>query len=126
MPTYEAVGWDMYDPRMTLKGTVIPTDTLFVGACCYIDGNGYVNLTDDSEDKIEGCALTAANPGDEVTLITHGRLKVAATNTRGALIYGQTDSGGSVPNTETTGQVCGFSIEAKLLFVHIDSTSAAV
>ena len=121
---YEAVGWDMYDPRMTLKGTVVSTDTLFVGACCWIDSNGYVNLSDNGEDRIHGCALTAANAGDEVVLVTHGRLKVVDTNTIGALIYGQQNADGSVPNTTTTGQICGFSIEATLLFVHIDSPSA--
>ena len=126
MPTYLAIGWDMYDPRLTLKGTVVSTDTLFVGACCYIDANGYINLTDDAGgfDRIHGCALTAANPGDEVTLITHGRLKVVDTNTIGALIYGQADSGGTVPNTNVSGQICGFAIEATLLFIHIDSASA--
>ena len=124
MPTYTAVGWDMYDPRMTLKATVVSTDTLFVGACCWIDSNGYVNLSDNGEDRIHGCALTAANAGDEVVLVTHGRLKVVDTNTIGALIYGQQNAGGSVPNTTTTGQICGFSIEATLLFVHIDSPSA--
>ena len=124
MPTYSAVGWDMYDPRMTLKATVVSTDTLFVGACCYIDANGYINLSDNGEDRIHGCALTAANPGDEVVLVTHGRLKVVDTNTIGALIYGQQNAGGTVPNTTTTGQICGFSIEATLLFVHIDSPSA--
>jgi len=124
MVTYEAVGWDMYDPRLTLKGTVVSTDTIFVGACCYIDSNGYVNLTDDGQDRVHGCALTTANPGDEVVLITHGRLKVKDTNTIGALIYGQAASGGNVPNTNVSGQVCGFAIEANLLFVHIDSPSA--
>ncbi len=124
MPTYSAVGWDMYDPRMTLKATVVSTDTLFVGACCWIDSNGYVNLSDNIEDRIHGCALTAANPGDEVTLITHGRLKVVDTNTIGALIYGQNTALGEVPNTNVAGQVCGFAIEATLLFVHIDSASA--
>ena len=128
MPTYTAVGWDMYDPRMTLKGTVVSTDTLFVGACCYIDSDGYINLTDNGEDKVHGCALTAANPGTEVTLVTHGRLKVATTpaNTKGALAYGQNAAGGNVPFTNTNGHIVGFCIEADLLFIHIDSESAKV
>jgi len=124
MPTYTAVGWDMYDPRMTLKGTVVSTDTLFIGACCYIDSNGYINLTDNLVNTVHGCALTAANPGDEVTLVTHGRLKVVNTNTIGALAYGQAAAGGNVPFTNTSGQKCGFCIEADLLFIHIDTASA--
>jgi len=121
---FYAVGWDMYDPRMTLKGTA-GEDGIEVGVCCWIHTDGLIYLTDNIQDRIHGCALTAANEGDELTLITHGRLKVVDTNTIGALIYGQANAGGSVPNTTVAGQVCGFSIEADLLFVHIDSVSAA-
>ncbi len=119
---YSAIGWDMYDPRMTLKA--VTAEAITMGTCCWIDTDGLVYLTDNGEDRIHGCALTTEAAGNEIVLVTHGRLKVVDTNTIGALIYGQQNAGGSVPNTTTTGQICGFSIEATLLFVHIDSPSA--
>jgi len=119
---YEAVGWDMYDPRMTLKAEA--GEAIEKGACCWIHTDGLIYLTDNVEDRIHGCALTDASSGDELVLITHGRLKVVDTNTIGALVYGQQNNGGSVPNTTATGQICGFSITATMIFVHIDSVSA--
>ena len=120
---FEAVGWDMYDPRMTLKAAA--GEDIEKGACCWIHTDGLIYLSDDSEDKVHGCALTDAKSGDELVLVTHGRLKVVDTNTIGNLAYGQANDGGSVPNTTNAGHVCGFCIAATMIFVHIDSVSAA-
>jgi len=119
---FEAVGWDMYDPRMTLKA--VTAEAITKGACCYIHTDGLIYLSDDSEDRIHGCALTTEAAGSELVLVTHGRLKVVDTNTIGNLAYGQANAGGSVPNTTVAGQVCGFCIAATMIFVHIDSPSA--
>ena len=120
---YTAVGWDMYDPRMTLKGEA-GEDDIGIGACCWFSGNGEIYLTDNVQSRVHGCALTMADDGDELVLVTHGRLRVPDTNTMGALVYGQDNEGGSAPNVITSGNVCGFAIEANLIFVHIDSPSA--
>ena len=115
----------MYDPRMTLKGTA-GEDDIEVGACCWFNStNGDIYLTDDATSIIHGCALTSADDGDELVLVTHGRLRVTDSNTPGALVYGQRNVGGSAPNVVTTGNVCGFSVEDYLIFVHIDSPSAS-
>ena len=120
---YEAVGWDMYDPRMTLKG--VTAEDITKGCCCWIGSNGLIYLTDNIINTVHGCALTTEAAGNELVLVTHGRLKVVDTNTIGALAKGQQNDGGSVPNTNSAGQVCGFCIAAKMIFVHIDSVSAA-
>ena len=120
---YTAVGWDMYDPRLTLKGEAAEDD-IGVGACCWISTNGEIYLTDDIQSRVHGCALTAADDGDELVLVTHGRLRVTDSNAMGALVYGQLNEGGSAPNATTDGNVCGFSVENYLIFVHIDSPSA--
>ena len=121
---YTAVGWDMYDPRMTLKGEA-GEDDIGIGACCWISStNGEIYLSDDATSIIHGCALTEANDGDELVLVTHGRLRVTDSNTPGINVYGQLNAGGSAPNDTISGAVCGFSIENYLIFVHIDSVSA--
>ncbi len=123
-----AVGWDMYDPRMTLKATVKTGETVGIGDCCYIDSNGFINVSDTDEDKTHGCALMAANALDELVLVTHGRLKMETEQTPGALVYPQdTASGtGSPPDDARAGteEAVGFAIEAYLIFVHIDNLSA--
>ena len=120
---YEAVGWDMYDPRMTLKATT--AEDIEKGACCWIHTDGLIYLTDNISNTVHGCALTTEALGNELVLVTHGRLKVVDTNTIGALARGQQNDGGSVPNTTAAGQICGFCIAADMIFVHIDSVSAA-
>jgi len=124
----EAVGWDMYDPRMTLKATVKTGETVGIGDCCYIDSNGYINVSDTSQDKTHGCALMAASAGDELVLVTHGRLKMVTEQTPGALVYPQdtADGTGSPPDDAQAGteEPVGFAIEAYLIFVHIDNLSA--
>lgn len=120
---YEAVGWDMYDPRMTIKA--VTAEDIEKGACCWVHTDGLIYLTDNIDNTVQGCALTTEASGNELVLVTHGRLKVVDTNTIGALVYGQQNNGGSVPNTTNAGNVCGFCIAADLIFVHIDSVSAA-
>jgi len=114
----------MYDPRLTLKGTA-GEDDIEVGACCWISASyGDIFLCDDAVSIVHGCALTRADEGDELVLITHGRLRVADDNVIGAQVYCQHNAGrGSAPNTSIHGNVCGFSIENNLIFVHTDSVS---
>jgi len=128
MVQYEAIGWDMYDPRMTLKATVATGVTVHLGYCCRINSSGeiVVDLSGGgTEERVHGCALKAASAGDELVLITHGRLKVVDTQIMGDLVYGQQEANGSCPNTNAAGKQVGFAIEADLVFVHIDTTSAA-
>ena len=128
MVQYEAVGWDMYDPRMTLKATVATGVTVNKGYCCRIDNAGeiVVDLSGGgTEERVHGCALTDASAGDELVLVTHGRLRVVDTQIMGDLVYGQQQANGSCPNTAAAGKQVGFAIEANLIFVHIDTTSAA-
>jgi len=131
-----AVGWDMYDPRMTIKATVamLGTDTaaafdIDIGDCCFINGSGEIEVTDHSVSKTHGCALMAAEGGDELVLITHGRLKMVTEQTPGALVYPQDTAVdvGSPPDDTlySTMPPCGFAIEAYLIFVHIDNASLA-
>ena len=120
---FEAEGWDMYDPRMTLKA--VTAEDITKGACCWIAANGLVYLTDNLDNTVQGCALTTEAEGNEIVLVTHGRLKVVDDNTIGALAYAQQNDGGSVPNTNNAGQVCGFCIAVDMIFVHIDAVSAA-
>lgn len=124
----EAKGWDMYDPRMTLKATVKTGETVGIGDCCYIDGNGFINVSDTSIDKTHGCALMAAIAGNELVLVTHGRLKMVTEQTPGNFVYAQdTADGTGSPPSETKAssyEPVGFAIEAYLIFVHIDNLSA--
>ena len=128
MVQFEAVGWDMYDPRMTLKATVATGVTVHLGYCCRINVSGeiVVDLSGGgTEERVHGCALTAAGAGDELVLVTHGRLKVVDTQIMGDLVWGQEEANGSCPNTLELGKQIGFAISADLIFVHIDTTSAA-
>jgi len=128
MVQYEAVGWDMYDPRMTLKATVATGVTVNLGYCCRINNVGeiVVDLSGGgAEERVHGCALTAAGAGDELVRVTHGRLKVVDTQIMGDLVYGQQEANGSCPNTAGNGKQVGFAVAADLIFVHIDTTSAA-
>lgn len=111
----EAVGWDMYDPRLTVKGTAL--EVIHLGDCCYIDADG-VRYTDATE-KINGCALKAYAIGDEVTLITHGRLRMVTAQVPGAEVSGPNGGTGTPPDDAGGGRACGFAIEEYLIFVHI-------
>jgi len=102
----EAVGWDMYDPRMTLKGTLV--ETVHLGDCCYIAADG-IHFTDATE-TIHGCALMAGVLGDEIVLITHGRLKMVDIQVPGVLVYGPDGGSGAPPDESGAGKVCGFAI----------------
>jgi hypothetical protein len=129
MSVYRSVGWDMYDPRMTIKATVLDGLTdIFVGDCCRIDSNGYIttDLGNGANNRVHGLALTTAKALDKLVLVTHGRLKVEDTQADiGDLVNGPNTTAASSPNTALTGHPCGFAIEAKLLFIHIDNLSGA-
>jgi len=118
----EAVGWDMYDPRLTIKGKA--AEALGLGDCAYIHTDGLIYYTD-AETKINGCALKAVAVDDEVTLITHGRLRMVTAQTPGAQVKGPSGGSGTPPDDGGAGLVCGFAIEEYLIFVHIDSVSSA-
>lgn len=125
MTNYRSVGWDMYDPRTTIKATVLASETIYLGDACRIDSDGYITNDLNATDRIHGLALTGAVGGDELVLVTHGRLKVVDTQTNvGDLVMGGTEVNGSSPNTEAGGQACGWAISAKLLFIHVDNVSA--
>ena len=127
-----AKGWDMYDPRLTIKATVAALGaqggaafTIDIGDCCYIDGNGAIQVSEDTEDKCHGCALKAAVGGDELVLITHGRLKMVTAQTPGHNVYSQHagQDTGSPPDDTSAGPIVGFAAEEYLIVVHIDSVS---
>lgn len=121
----EAVGWDMYDPRLTIKAEVYTGETVGIGDCCYIDGNGYINVSDTDEDKCHGCALEAATAGDMLVLVTNGRLRMVTAQTPGANVNSsQGASGtGNPPDDGGAGPIVGFAVEEYLVFVNIDSVS---
>ncbi|GAG95137.1 unnamed protein product [marine sediment metagenome] len=130
----EAVGWDMYDPRLTLKANVkqyfddgTTVYAIAIGDCCYIDGNGLIQLSDADKSTVHGCALMAAVGGDELTLVTHGRLRMVTAQTPGDDIKSdntEADGGGEPPSTtNATGSVCGYAISAYLVWVHVTYTS---
>ena len=122
-----AVGWDMYDPRMTVKATVKSDQTIDIGDCCWIDSNGLINVSDTDQDRCHGCALEAATGGDELTLVTHGRLKMVTAQEEGNLVYAQDTTAliGSPPDDTQAASYApvGFAIEEYLIQVHIDNLS---
>jgi hypothetical protein len=130
-----AIGWDMYDPRLTIKATVAALGAqggaaflIDIGDCCYIDGSGDIQVSEDTEDKCHGCALMAASGGDELVLITHGRLKMETAMTPGSNVFsnhaGQ-DTGSPPVDTSVGGSpIVGFAVEEYLIVVNIDSVSA--
>ena len=117
----EAVGWDMYDPRLTVKGTL--AEAIGLGDCCWIHTDGLVYLSDNVEDKCNGCGLTAGAIGDEITLVTHGRLRMVTAQTPGANVLSCGLSGGGPPDDGGSGPIVGFAAETYLIIVHIDSVS---
>jgi len=128
----EAVGWDMYDPRLTVKAMVAllgaqtgAAFTVGIGDCCYIDGNGAIQVSEDTEDKCHGCALEAAVGGDELVLVTHGRLRMVTAQTPGGNVmspHAGADTG-APPDDAGAGPIVGFAAETYLIIVHIDSVS---
>lgn len=127
MANYKSVGWDMYDPRMTIKATVnADVVKVYKGYACQINSSGEIIVDLSGDDRVHGLALTDANPGDKLVIVTHGRLKtVHAQDTIGDIAYGGTDADGCTPDTILTGTPCGWAIEEYLLFIHIDNLSAA-
>ncbi|TEU08468.1 hypothetical protein E3J20_08520 [Candidatus Bathyarchaeota archaeon] len=130
----EAVGWDMYDPRLSIKATVAALGaqtaaafTIDIGDCCYIDGNGEIQVSETTEDKCHGCALMAATGGDELVLITHGRLKMVTAQTPGSDVKSPHAGAdvGQPPDDGGGGQVVGFAVEEYLIVVNISATSTA-
>ena len=129
-----AQGWDMYDPRLTVKATVAAlgaqTAAAFVidiGDCCYIDGNGDIQVSETTQDRCHGCALMAAEGGDELVLVTHGRLKMVTAQTPGNDVMSPHAGAdvGQPPSDGGAGQVVGFAVEEYLIVVNIDSVSTA-
>ncbi len=129
-----AVGWDMYDPRLTIKATVAALGaqtaaafTIDIGDCCYIDGNGDIQVSEDTQDRCHGCALMAAEGGDELVLVTHGRLKMETAQTPGADVMSPHAGAdvGQPPDDGGAGPVVGFAVEEYLIVVNIDSVSTA-
>jgi len=118
-------GIDMYDIRTTVK--VPAGEDIDIGESCYIhtDGEAYV-VDNGKSDVVHGWALESASENDELTLITTGRMKVGTTQTIGARLYTGAVSGGSAPSTTlaTDGVVCGFAIEANLVFVNVPTPAA--
>lgn len=119
-------GWDMYDPRLTIKATVKTGETVGLGDCCYIDGNGYINVSDTDEERCHGCALKAAVAGEKLVLIMNGRLRVQTAQTPGDPVKSQklASGTGSCPDDAGTGFAVGFAIEEYVIAVNIDSVSA--
>jgi len=112
----EAVGWDMYDPRLTVKGTC--SDALEIGWCAFIHTDGLIYYSGSTQ-TVHGCALKEAAVDDEVTLVTHGRLRMVTAQNKGVVVKGPTSGSGSPPDDGLTGKICGYSIEEYLIFVHI-------
>lgn len=120
MPS-EAMGWDGYDPRLTVKGVL--AEAVDLADCCYVAGDGLIYLSDNGEDKCHGCALKAGAIGDTATLITHGRLRMVTAQTPGANVLSCNQAGGSPPDDGGGGPIVGFAVETYLIIVNIDSVS---
>jgi len=115
-----AVGWDMYDPRLTVKGVL--AEVLPIGGCGFIHTDGLIYASDDDDDKCHGFALEAGAVGDMIVLVTYGRLKVEDTFDEGTLVYTQhAGSGtGSPPGTTDPGShhAVGYTIDTHLMLLH--------
>ena len=122
MPS-EAVGWDMYDPRLTTK--VVLAEACDIADCMYVHTDGLAYLSDNDEDKCHGCALKAGAIGDTMTLIRNGRLRMVTAQTPGAnVMTPNLGSGvGSPPDDAGAGPIVGYAAETYLIIVAIDSTS---
>jgi len=117
-----AVGWDMYDPRLTVKATL--AEDLPIGGCGWIDTDGLIYASDNSQSRCHGCALEAGVAGEKVVLVTYGRLRVADTFEEGTLVYTQEagDGTGSPPGTTqpASHNPVGYTIEPHLMLIHPD------
>lgn len=122
MTANSLVRWDMYDPRMTLKK--VAGENIDRGDSIFIHSDGLAYVTDDDENALfHGCALKDVLSGEVVTIVTHGRLYVATTETIGgkAMVFTGGGSGvGGPPGTGAGGTaVAGFAVGANLIFVHV-------
>ncbi len=120
MPS-EAVGWDMYDPRLTTK--VILAEACDLADCMYIHTDGLAYLSDNGEDKCHGCALEAGSIGDAMTLVRNGRLRMVTAQTPGANVLSCGAAGGSPPDDGNSGPIVGYAAETYLIIVQIDAVS---
>ncbi|GAH74460.1 unnamed protein product, partial [marine sediment metagenome] len=79
------------------------------------------------EDKCHGCALQAAVGGDELVLVTHGRLRMVTAQTPGADVKSPHAGAdvGQPPDENGGGQVVGFAVEEYLIVVNISATSTS-
>jgi len=115
-------GWDMYDPRMTVKAEA--AEIITKGYACYIASDGKAYLCDNSVNNMfHGCALQTVAAGEKVTLVTHGRLYTTVAQTIGNKAKSTTSSGGAVPSTTLSGIVCGTAIAAYLIQIHAEPAS---
>lgn len=120
MSAVEAVGWDMYQPRSTIK--VEAAEAIGKGECCYIlNTDGLAYLCDAGENnKCHGVALNGVAAGEMVTLVTDGRLRVATAQTIGNQAFSGNINGGTAPTTTlATGIVVGMAIADYLVLVRI-------
>lgn len=121
-----AVGWDMYDPRLTVKAVL--AEALGIGDCGFIHTDGLIYASDDNQSRCHGCALEAGAVDDMIVLVTHGRLRMVTAQTPGAPVYTQHAGAGvgSPPDDTDPGShnPVGFAIEAYLIFVHVDGANA--
>ena len=116
------VGWDMYDPRTTIK--VEAAEDLGIGKGCYIASDGKAYLDDNSvSNMVHGVPLKSVKAGEQVVLVTHGRLYTTVLQTIGNKAKVSTASGGAVISTTLSGVTAGFAIGAYLIMVHIEPAS---
>jgi len=105
----------MYDPRDTLKGVAF--EAMKMGQGLYIHTDGLVYLVDNGKaDVCHGWALKAYIAGDEVTILTRCRMKVATAQAIGARVYTNNVSGGSAP-ASAGGIIIGFAVTAYKVYV---------
>jgi len=118
MPAPSEISWDMYEPRTTLKA--IAAEDMTRGESAYISTDGLAYVTDNTKsDQFNGCVLKDTLAGEEVVLVTHGRLNVTALQTIGGKAVVSNASGGGPPGTAAGGTAAaGFAISAYLLFIH--------
>lgn len=121
MPAPSEVSWDMYDPRMTLRGIVDALDTLTRGEACYFHTDGTIRSCDNGKsDLFHGCALKDYAAGTMATLITHGRLNVTTAQTIAGEALVPNTSGGGPPDTAGGGSaVAGWAYATYAIFIHV-------
>lgn len=118
-------GIELYDIRTTLKAEA--GESISMGESCYISNDGKVYVVDDGKNNVvHGWALHDKSSGEEITLVTTCRMRVDTTQTIGARIYTGNLSGGSAPSTtlSANGVVCGFAVEADLVFCNVPTPAA--